>query len=302
VIMNTAALSLARLMMIAVSSGWFWGVAAVLATPQAFAESGHQEKLIASKLKLLESMLIDSSVSRRIESSGDEESKRQLFDARAALASAQLDLKDGRYNEAEDAINKGLRSLSVAAQGVTDITRKGSIEKQRYMQLRGQIMSYRDAVKNILSEIGGARRPSVDMEAINELVLSADGLANEGRYADANTLLGRANSELEVAMISMRANQTLVHKLEFATPAEEYAYEQQRNRAQVMLIDMLREQRELNPAARSQIEKIVNENRIALAQAEKMVAEDRTKEAIGRLEQATAKLDTALRLAGVPVP
>jgi len=300
--MNAAALSLARLIMIAISSGWFWGVTAVLAVPQVFAESGQQEKLIASKLNLLESMIIDSSVAKRIESNGNEESKRKLYDARAALASAQLDLKDGRYSEAEGAINKGLRSLSAAAQAVTDLARKESVEKQRYTRLREQTMSYRDTVKSIFIEIGDARRPSVDMEAINDLVLSADGLANEGRYVDANTLLGRANNELEAAMISMRANQTLVHKLEFATPADEYAYEQQRNRAQVMLIDLLRKQRAINPAARGRIEKIVEENRTALAQAEKMVAEDRTKEAIARLEQATAKLDAALRLAGVPVP
>lgn len=299
--MNLVAESKTRLIMAALATVWIWGVNAFALAEPTLSGSSSEEKLLISKLRLLQSLLDGSPVVSRIGSSSAVDAKRQLDDARSALASAQVDLKVRRYREAEEAIDRGLRALTAAAQTVADATRSATLDRQQFTQMRRQTISYREAVKDIFADGGEHATGPVDLYAIDELLLSADGLANENRYADANAMLARARSQLESALVASRDKQTLVHELKFGSLEEEYAYEQQRNRAQEMLIEMITSQRPL-AAAHQIIASMVERNASLRARAEAMAAAGDVKQAIATLEQATQRLNAALRIAGIPVP
>ena len=107
----------------------------------------------------------------------------------------------------------------------------------------------------------------------------------------------------KAAISSLRSGDTLVRSLNFATKAEEYHYEIDRNDTHLMLIKVLvDEKRATNPQLDQQVQKYLNKSQELRAGAETAAAKKDYEQAVKLLEESTTELVRAIRNAGVYIP
>lgn len=133
-------------------------------------------------------------------------------------------------------------------------------------------------------------------------LLHADELYGQEKYVEANARLISIYEDVVVIVSEARRNQSIVYSLSFATPAEEYAYELERNKSYEILVDIASaEHQKPDKALRPYILKQVGQSRELQEQAKAQAASGDHAKAIGTLEEATRHLVRALRSAGVMV-
>ena len=101
---------------------------------------------------------------------------------------------------------------------------------------------------------------------------------------------------------SNRSGQTLVRSLKFASKAEEYLYEIDRNDTHSMLVGLLVGEKKKSDATKQKIVDYVAEASLLRQQAEAYASENAHEQAIELLEQSTRQLVRAIRSAGIYIP
>lgn len=254
------------------------------------------ERKLASTATLIES----SSGAKQIEASGAGEAlarraKARELHARAgeALRAGDLEGSARMLDEASRAMFEGVRLA--APQQVADAKQRTDYNA-RLESTRALV----DAQKRIAAEKGGPRaaEPARQAEA---LIAEGERLVAAGRLADGRAKLEQAYLTVKAAIGSAREGDTLVRSLNFATPAEEYHYEIDRNDTHRMLVDML-----LKDKRGGTMDAMVDQALTASArlrrQAEAEAARNDHKSGIRTLEESTRELVKAIRAAGVYIP
>lgn len=256
---------------------------------------------LANKLKLLTIMVTSSPAAQRIEASEHStEAKALLVQAREAHEQAQHYLEQGQLDAAERFLDEGLRVFGTAARTVTNRERAQAGERKRYADLQDRIASFRTAFASIVAEKGAMTATVLDATALQARLDQADALQQEQRYQEANLPLSQALTMLEQALAEVRAEETLVRTLEFASPEAEYAYEVERNRSYEMLVKLMLSEASASAASRTMIAQFSRRNDTARVQAETLAAAGDAAAALEALEGGTQQLVRALRLTGLP--
>ena len=254
------------------------------------------ERKLASTATLIES----SSGAKQIEASGAGEALARRARARELHARAGEALRAGdlegsakMLDEASRAMFEGVRLA--APQQVADARQRTDYDA-RLESTRALV----DAQKRIAAEKGGPRaaEPARQAEA---LIAEGERRVAAGRLADGRAKLEQAYLTVKAAIGSAREGDTLVRSLNFATPAEEYHYEIDRNDTHRMLVDMLLKDKR-GTTMDAMVDQAVNASARLRRQAEAEAARNDHKSGIRTLEESTRELVKAIRAAGVYIP
>lgn len=265
--------------------------------PDANSES---ERLLSQKAMMLEAYLASQKVADVLR--GGEQKNVELVErARADLADGADALGKGDLKRAEQSLNAGLRQISTLALQPGNRTANPTAKQAEFKSRRRQIDSFIRSLEAgsdpaLLSPWTGR------LAIARKGLLQADELYGQEKYAEANARLISIYEDVVVIVSEARRNQSIIYRLTFATPADEYAYELERNKSYEILVDIaMAEHQNPDKALRPYILKQVGQSRELQEQAQSQAASGDHAKAIGTLEEATRHLVRALRSAGVMV-
>jgi hypothetical protein len=262
--------------------------------------------LLMQKVKLVEHMLGSQRV-QALDASGGPQVKEALDRARAQLAAGRAALDGGLLDQGEAAANDALRLVGTATTARAPQVRNEAQQRMRNQQMETELQIYRSALAESAASAPQTGTPQ-RAESIRNALAHVDGLMGEygklagaERHIEASEPLTQAYQSVIAALNKARAGETVTIKLEFATPADELAYEQRRHREHIELLATAQHDRPAVPAVALLVERSRAQAQQVRTQAEQRAAGGDTQAAIGLMEEATDHLLRALQLLGVPV-
>lgn len=256
------------------------------------------ERKLASTSTLIES----SSGARQIKASGEPRAEEQRRRAR--------DL----HRRAGDALKAGdlegtAKLLDAAALAMFDGVRLSSPEQVTLPKQRAdfdaRMESTRvllEAQKRIAVEKNAGSRAGELTRGVESILANAAALAANGRLGEARQAVDQAYLAVKAAVGGMREGETVVRSLTFATKAEEYHYEIDRNDTHRMLTQILLKDKRGAGTVDAMVEQALAAAAKLRAQAEQEAARRDHDTAVKTLEESTRELVKAIRGAGVYIP
>jgi hypothetical protein len=272
-------------------------MAAAVAQTKVPLDRDQLERKFTSTATLIES----SSGAKQIEASGNADATGRRARARELHAKAGEALKAGDLATASKMLDDSSRALFEAVRLAAPAQVVESKERTDYQARMDSTRALLDAQKRIAAEKGPAARGSETSRQVEGMIAEAERQAQAGRLPDAKRTIDQAYLTVKAAIGTMRGGETVVRSLNFATPAEEYAYEIDRNDTHRMLVQML-----LKDKRGGSLDAMVDQAVGAAAQlrtrAEAEAARREHPAAIKTLEDSTRELVKAIRAAGVYIP
>ena len=259
-----------------------------------------RKKSVTSKINLLGRLVQNSPTASRIMKSDNEGAIDLLNEASEEWQVATQELELMNIKQAEESVKRGLILMTQASSFVADKVRIANAQKARYQKLQERILSFTEAFQRIALE---KKQKDIswllDNKKIDALLDQAEQLARQGSYHEANQHLSFAADSVEIALAQARHKETLLHDLTFESPAEEYEYEKQRNHSYMLLADLIKTKKKIEPNSLQHFHGILKENEILREQADELAGNGDIEAAIKMLEQGTLKLARTLRASGV---
>jgi hypothetical protein len=263
-------------------------------------------QLVEQKEALVRRLLSDSPAARRIESSGNAEARKYLAGAQESYAQALRSIKSNDIGGADRQLNDATWSIGKARQLAPDPQARGVEQRVRYAQMLQSVESLRISYQRHLQR---SKRHAPDVEVNDErlvtvarLVEYAKSLSNSERVAQANRALGNAEQTLMVGLSQILGTGTVEYTQRFETPAEEYAYELERNLSYADLIPIALSEFRPGSEAIREVQRFLDNNRQLRERAQELAAKKDHGAALKTLRRGTAYLQSALAAAGLRVP
>lgn len=254
---------------------------------------------LVKRLESVKTLLETSSAAKQIEVSGDPASLAERKRALDLWAQAKAALDVGSLAEAQRLLMEAPKVLFGAARHAAPEQITNDKQRADFVNRRESVSALMVAQKRISDEKGNVEGAGQTVKAVDELLLEADKLAAAGNYKDAKVLADKAYLLAKASVGQMRSGDTLVRSLNFASKAEEYKYELDRNDSLAMLYKVLIEQKgNATPGIVEQVRKS-GETRQS---AEKAAAGGDHEAGVRLLEDATSQLIRAIRSAGIFIP
>lgn len=271
---------------------WVGGAAAQASTPD------QKVRLVEQKIKLLE-MLLNSPAAKATGRGAEipplaEKGRRAIELARTAIGENRLD-------EAQRLVDEALKSSSAESRRLhSETSLAADAQRQSYQNLVEQVATYRAAVADLKDgKMADAVRSLLGR--IDAQVGEARKLEGVGRLAEANRILSDAYKLAVGELSRLRAGQEVVMSLNFASPAEEYAYEQRRFESAELMVGMMLAEGRGAGDRQALVDGFTGQGRHLKAEAAGLAGSGRHKEAVGLMEKATGEMNRALQAMGVPV-
>lgn len=255
------------------------------------------------RLGTLTKLIEQSSAAQMIASSGSRAAREHYDNARQSLKNARQALRYGDEPAAK-------RHLGAAFTDMMTATRLGK-RPQASPGDSTHAFETRLASLEALSKAYVRIRSETDEVAIDdELIIQVrEGLAtarhlrDQGAVSDAVDVLDATYVATKRAIDQLRGGQTLVRTLTFDSPADEYAYEVDRNSTHRMLIDILLKDRiTSDPSLAAPISARVEAAARLRAEAERSAQSSNYISALESIEASTLELVHAIRGAGIYIP
>lgn len=265
-------------------------------------DAGDQKRrLIEQKIRLLESLL-NSPAAKAAASGSDPQAAAAVDAGRQAIEQARTALIEQRFDDATRGVDAAMKAVGKTSRGAqTGAALTESAQRKTYQELSEQLATYRASVNE-------QTRDQRHAEAAKALLTKLDALAAEARQLEAAARLGEANKKLAAAyklaveeISRLRQGQEVVMSLKFATPAEEFSYEEKRFGSNQIMVDMLIAEGKADGERRKLIDQFLSEARRLHGEADAQAKSGRHQEAVKAMEQASAQLVRALQMMGVPV-
>lgn len=275
------------------------GSAAADEAAPATAQPEQRAQLVKQKLLLLESLLNSSKI-RQLQESGSLDARDRVANAVKLRDQARSWMVSGDIEAAAKAVDESLRTATAASAAANSAPLLDpQLQQKQNADLEQQVRNYQSAIDEALKKQG--KPQDARQAALRGLLENAAADSAAERYGAANRKLTEAY-RLAVTMLSeLRAGETVVLDLKFATPADEYAYEQKRNHSHEMLTEMMVQEGKADGGNRAKFDQLVEAARQLRLNAESMAKAGDYKGAIRQLEDATGQLIKALQLTGMPV-
>ncbi|MFN3076952.1 MAG: hypothetical protein ABT940_08765 [Alphaproteobacteria bacterium] len=265
------------------------------------------EEMAATVQSMLEAR--DRIASEQKEPADSAAARKEVTDL---LKTGRESLAKGAFAEAETALR---RSYDKATAMIVSARSGQKLENKRQEQYatsgRGDggaaavtsrqesVRALLDAYRRVVVEKNKADPQGVAQ--VETLLSQSDGHVKAGRMAEARQSVSQAYDLVTGLVASVRQGDRLVKTLKFDTPAEEYAYEIDRNNSFRMLLKMTSGSDPSAPAAK-QAAVTQSEADVLRGEAEKAATAGRHAEAIRILEKATSGLAKAIRANGLFIP
>ena len=250
------------------------------------------ERKLTSTSTLIES----STAAKQIEASGIREANDQRAKARELHGKAGEALRAGDLENSSKLLDESSRAFINAVRLAKPEQVADAKQRSDYQARLESTRALLDAQKRIAAEKNQPRAGETTRQ-IEGMIADAERHAQGGRLPDARRAIDQAYLTVKAAIGSMRGGETVVRSLNFATPAEEYHYEIDRNDTHRMLVDML-----LKEKRGGSTDEAVNTAGQLRARAEAEAARKDHPAAIKTLEESTRELVKAIRAAGVYIP
>lgn len=273
---------------------------AICSTP-ASAETNQKFTLAQQKAKLVET-LINAPAIRAAQDGRNPEVVALIAQSRQLLSQAGNAISLTRAEEAIEQLDEALRKLSKASSQLTgDKPDAGGALKRQFDEHASQIESYRRTLQDMTNTPQTAA-------AARQLIVRIDGMTAEGRklfdngqHVEANKRMA-ASYKLAVEEISrLRDGQEVVMRLQFASPREEFDYEQKRFYSNEILVGMMIREDRASGEARKQVDTCLQGANAIKAEASGRASAGDYATAVKEMEKANLQLNRALQMMGVPV-
>ena len=276
-------------------------VALTICSTPLFAETNQKLILAQQKAKLVET-LINAPAIRAAQESRNLEALALIEQSRQRLSQAGNAIDLARAEEAIEQLDEALRNLSKASSLLTsDKPGAGSALRKQFDEHASQIESYRRTLQDMMNAPQTAT-------AARQLIVRIDGMVAEGRklfdngqHVEANKRMA-ATYKLAVEEISrLRDGQEVVMRLQFASPREEFDYEQKRYYSNEILIGMMIREDRATGEARNQVDTYLQGANAIKSEASGRAKAGDYAAAVKEMEKANLQLNRALQMMGVPV-
>ena len=286
----------------------FWGLAqAVFAQAPVQQDGGNIPPGLAQKQAFARSLIEDASAVERIQASQDAEALRLFALAKESYSSALAALKDGNFAGAEKQFNDAMSAMGKARRQVPDAAALAIKQRAEYEQKLESVESLRKSYLGYLKKAGresGAADKETEESAtlgISRLIEAAKKHSMEGRPSDALRALEKAEQVMRSALKRVLGSTVLDYTPKFETPAEEYAFELERNRSYLELIPVAIAELKPTDEAKRNIESLVERNRVIIQQARVYAEQQDYQKALASVRTGTGYLQLALTAAGLVV-
>ncbi|HSG77800.1 MAG TPA: hypothetical protein VLA30_16910 [Burkholderiales bacterium] len=276
------------------------------ATPAGQAGAGQQappdKAQLERRLVSVGTLIEKSSAARQIEASGDARALERRAAARDTYRQA-LQARDAGDDAA------AARLASEASRLMFEAAKLAGRDRGREDQQRAEfdarlksVQALLAAQQRISAEKPGTPHAAETGRSIEELIDEARRLAAANELQKAAAALDRAYLLAKAAVSSMRAGDTLVRSLNFASPEEEYRYELDRNDTHMMLIKVFGADEARMAGADNMLKGFVTRAVELRSSAERAAAGGDHAAAIEQLERSTRELVRAIRGLGIFIP
>ncbi len=255
---------------------------------------------IERRLESVGTLIEKSSGARQVEASGVAAATARHAEARVAYQEARAAFDAGELAKASELLSgASLMMLQAVRLGAGEEV--GAKKNQADFAVKHKsVTALLEAHNRIATEKGAGASTQESTRQIEKLLAEADRQAAANDIDTARNTLEQAYLLTKVSVSSMRTGDTLVRSLNFATKAEEYHYEIDRNDTHQMLIKVLVGD---NKAGMSDNARAFLDKAGALrTQAEAAAARGEFEQGISLLEQSTTELVRTIRMSGVFIP
>lgn len=264
--------------------------------------AGATADAVDSRLTSVAKLIEQSSAGRLFEEVELPQANERRERARELLAEARRLVDEGADVQSVGALlDEATREMLAAVRLVKlEISERSTIRKE-YDSLASSLDVLLDAYVRISSEEGS---DSHDLARLaKESVNKASAMMEEGDPAASLEVLRGAYAAVQTAISKLRGGETLVRSLHFNTPADEYAYEVDRNNSLNMLVKvLLMERMEDSESLTGQVNSQVRIARSLRLEGEALAASGYYEDAITTVEASTLELVKAIRRAGIYIP
>lgn len=263
-------------------------------------------QLVEQKADFLKRVLSDSPTAKRIDASDNAAAKKHLASAQENFRIALLSIKNNDIATADKQLNEATWSIGKARQLVPDPLAQSVEYRVRYAQMLDSVeslrISYQRHLQRAKPQPAGKGASDALLAKVAQLVDNAKGLAQSEQLMQANNSLLEAESMLMVGLSRVLGSKTVEYAQRFDTPAEEYAYELERNRSYVDLIPIALDRFKAGGDAAREVRKYADANRGLREQAQRHADAKNYPAAMTALRSGTTQLQSGLAAAGLRVP
>jgi hypothetical protein len=271
------------------------------AQAQSSADPEQKQRLVEQKLKLVE-MLVNSPAAQAT-SVGREAETPALFEkSRGLIKQAREAIGGQRYDEAAQVLDEALRNVSKANNRIAgDAGLAESVQKKQFQDFGEQLSSYRLSLQDMSKDPRTGESARSVLGRIDALSDEGRKLANAGRLGDANKKMAEAYKVAVEEISRLRAGQEVVMSLKFASPMEEFIYEQKRYQSNEILVGMMISEGRAVGETRKLLDVFLNNAAGFKEEAGRLANLNDHKGAVAIMEKANTQLNRALQTMGVPV-
>ncbi len=263
-------------------------------------EPSKRMQLAEQKARLVEA-LINTPAMKAAPESKNPEVAASAINSRLLLEQARSAIALARADEAIEKLDEALRSLSRSGSMLTSDTNGTAVQRKQFEAHASQVESYRQTLQDMANMPQTADAARQTIIRLDQLTHEGRKLQESGKLDDANTRMASAY-KLAVAEISrLRDGQEVILRLNFATPREEFLYEQKRFHSNEILVGMMSKEERISPETRKQVEEHFNAAVNLKNEANAKASANDYSIAVKDMEKAIVQLNRALQIMGVPV-
>lgn len=256
---------------------------------------------VQQELYLVKMMVTSSPLAAR---SGDERVKESLELARTLYTRGNDAFIAGNMVWADAFLDEALSVLEEAARQTSDPQQAETRQRERYAELLDDVRAFEATYQDVRSgqPAKDMKRHDTKIERTRDMIYRAQVMVRDGLYKEATELLERVHGVYLSVLNELLESTALVYDTKFKSPVEEFEYELARYRSYEELIPIALDQFKPDEFTLKLSERYVQDARTAHGAAEKQAAGGDHAAAIGTLQDATKRLQTALRTMGLEVP
>ena len=263
---------------------------------------------LAQKQAFARGMVEDASTAERIQGSQDAEAMRLFALAKETYARALAAINDGDFPGAEKQLNEAMSAIGKARRLATDAAALAIKQRAEYEKKLESVEALEKSYRSYLKSAGrkpgepGNEADEFASLGISRLLEAAKKQAGENRPGDALRVLDKAEQVMRSALNRVMGSAEIDYAQKFETPAEEYAFELERNRSYLEAIPVAIAQFKPTEEAKRNIENLVKQNREAIEQAGVYAGQKDYSRALASVRSGTDYLLNALTVAGLVLP
>ncbi|MEO8332510.1 MAG: hypothetical protein ABI479_08745 [Gallionella sp.] len=259
---------------------------------------------IQQEMQLVKMLLDKSPLAERAARGGDDPVKQPVELARTLYSRASDAFNAGNMVWAGAFLDEALSVMEDAARLASDPLQVETKQRAHYAELLEDVRAFHATYQDVRKGLSAKDVKTYDtqIDRTHDLLNRAQTLVRDGNYPEGSDLLEKVHAIYISVLNELLASTSFVYDTKFKSPTEEYEYEMSRYHSYEELIPIARAQFKPDEDTLKLSVRYVQDSITAHSAAEKQAAAGDHLAAIKTLQEATKRLQTALRTIGLEVP